>query len=537
MFRIVSASGHRKGDSSSHPTSKLFAAISAFAVVATGHALADPQMQAPAYVTSIDHDKYVVAVADGADKNPRLASGIVVDDDGHVLTSSAFIGKDEEQVWKVRLTGDAESLSANVVAIDHNIGVALLKVENADFGAHAVFSKEDLQPQRLVRSASISGENGISTSDGVIENTSLPPVKDDEAIRFLIHSAAIGSEGFGGALVNRCGELAGVNVVSPLLSERSARRMKVPEGSIYALDREPLLEFLIANDIRTDIASDRCPTQSEATKELVQKTEAERKKSADELEDAQQKLDDLKKQAEDAKEKARKAKAEAEARRKEAERIKEDADATQEEKEEAEQAADKAEEIAEEASIQISEYVTQVEKQTALIAELEGQIARAKKRLYYALAGGVGAVLLVGGILLLLLGKRGKKLKSTEEDLAYARDELSQSFPDIECRGADAQGAPHAFRITGSALLRSPQGLIIGRQPAAASIVLNHPEVSREHVRVTLKDNEVFLEDMDTTNGTKINDEPLISGNPIKLSNGDSLSIGPIAFAVRFIDE
>jgi len=494
--------------------------------------------EVPVYADDVDHSSYLVTVTLGDGEMARSAVGIVVDEKGRIITSSALIGRDSDQTWSVSKTGNAANVPAAVLSIDRELGVALLEPEGSPFSAHATFAREDVSTQSPIRSIAIDGAGNLIASEGVIINTSMPPIKQPP-VNYLLHSAPIASLGFGGAVVNRCGDLVGINVVSPLLSQNRARRLDVPDGDIYALDREPLLEFLIGNNIVTDINADRCLTHDDAVKNAVEeqaKSEAEAKKSADELEDAQQRLEELETEKQAAEDAALEAKREAERRRLEADRLKGDADATKEERDEADKAAEEAERLAAEASINISDYSKRIDKLTDMIERLEGEIAEGRKQLRYAIGGGVLAVLLIGALLSFWLLRRGAKLKSTAGNLAEAQQELRRTFPDVECRGEDAQKVPHAFRISGSALLRSPGGLVIGRQPATASIVLNHPEVSREHARVILRGGEVLIEDLDTTNGTKINGEVLISGKPVRLSDSDTLSIGSINFTVRFLD-
>ena len=74
-----------------------------------------------------------------------------------------------------------------------------------------------------------------------------------------------------------------------------------------------------------------------------------------------------------------------------------------------------------------------------------------------------------------------------------------------------------AFPLEGSPL-------IIGRDPMS-DIVLNDPEVSRQHVRLTRTTDGYQLEDLGSTNGTYVDGERL-SSEPHPLQPGQSISIG-----------
>ena len=82
---------------------------------------------------------------------------------------------------------------------------------------------------------------------------------------------------------------------------------------------------------------------------------------------------------------------------------------------------------------------------------------------------------------------------------------------------------PFVFRLTPGAIKT------VGRAPRA-DFVLDVPLVSRLHCRLTLQDNGVLVEDLDSTNGTFVN------GSRVRkslLASGDTLRVGRVEFAVR----
>jgi len=70
---------------------------------------------------------------------------------------------------------------------------------------------------------------------------------------------------------------------------------------------------------------------------------------------------------------------------------------------------------------------------------------------------------------------------------------------------------------------------IIGRH-AAANLQVNDPRVSVYHCCVMIRGNEVWVRDMDSTNGTTVNDEPLVGEK--RLTLGDRIQVGPAVFEV-----
>ena len=69
----------------------------------------------------------------------------------------------------------------------------------------------------------------------------------------------------------------------------------------------------------------------------------------------------------------------------------------------------------------------------------------------------------------------------------------------------------------------------IGRAPRA-DFVVDAPLVSRLHCRLTLQDDGVLVEDLESTNGTFVNGRRVRKG---LLASGDMLRVGRMEFAVR----
>ena len=77
---------------------------------------------------------------------------------------------------------------------------------------------------------------------------------------------------------------------------------------------------------------------------------------------------------------------------------------------------------------------------------------------------------------------------------------------------------------------RLPPGSVktVGRAPRAAFVV-DAALVSRLHCRLTAADESVDVVDLDSTNGTYINDQRVKSGC---IKNGDRLRIGRVEFTI-----
>ncbi len=102
------------------------------------------------------------------------------------------------------------------------------------------------------------------------------------------------------------------------------------------------------------------------------------------------------------------------------------------------------------------------------------------------------------------------------------------------------------FRIVGTATTVQAQvreAMVIGRSDMNSGF---RPEidlmpfdafnkgVSRRHALITVKNNRLFLRDLNSTNGTFINGAPCLSGQETRLRHGDELQLGHLRMQMTF---
>src|SRR5258708_9147880 len=75
---------------------------------------------------------------------------------------------------------------------------------------------------------------------------------------------------------------------------------------------------------------------------------------------------------------------------------------------------------------------------------------------------------------------------------------------------------------------------VIGRD-VGCTLRLNDPSVSRRHLRVIRRASEVFVEDLNSSNGTLLNGRALAA--PIRVVDGDRIALGTRELIVRVPDE
>ena len=99
------------------------------------------------------------------------------------------------------------------------------------------------------------------------------------------------------------------------------------------------------------------------------------------------------------------------------------------------------------------------------------------------------------------------------------------------------------FKINGPGLDRDEiivgrQGLRIGRS-GDNSLPLNHREISRQHMRISWREDDKYLvEDLNSSNGVWLNETRLMPRIPAELNIGDTIRVGPfILELVEFLYE
>lgn len=100
--------------------------------------------------------------------------------------------------------------------------------------------------------------------------------------------------------------------------------------------------------------------------------------------------------------------------------------------------------------------------------------------------------------------------------------------PGWSLEGADGLGNRIRLRLDLALLRASPLGVVIGRHPALAELVVDDASVSRRHCRLGLLDGQLCLEDLSSLNGTWLDDQPLARFRPSPILPGQQLGLGRV---------
>lgn len=100
--------------------------------------------------------------------------------------------------------------------------------------------------------------------------------------------------------------------------------------------------------------------------------------------------------------------------------------------------------------------------------------------------------------------------------------------PSVFLEGSDKKGNRFSVAVAADAM-DSPDGVVVGRNPYQSKVVIDHPEVSRRHLRLHYSGGRILVEDLGSTNKTKVGNAVLTPGVRAELRDGDTLHVGSLA--------
>lgn len=95
--------------------------------------------------------------------------------------------------------------------------------------------------------------------------------------------------------------------------------------------------------------------------------------------------------------------------------------------------------------------------------------------------------------------------------------------------------SPHFFLHGDNDIIKIENDLIIGRS-SKANFKIQDKLISSSHCQFIVKGIKVFVVDLESTNGTYINDKRIAPGSKIEIKPGDRLKIGPFTYFLKDTD-
>lgn len=482
----------------------------------------------------------------------RTGTGVIVGPET-VLADALVIGRGDR--FTVATTTGAE-ISATVAQSDPETGLTVLGVAGLEAPAITLAAREISQDEDRFVFGAIA--NPASAGPGVAFRFPMGSVSRitefeprggrETPLSLYEHNARITAGGFGGSLLNNCGELIGLNRPSPDAGGWFADALRDPDGLAYASRLTAIEEQLDQWRIEYRKAIDDCLSEAEAAAQQAEqrRIEAEQRsmeaeQAQTELEEARRREQELAEAAEAAREAGDESRAEAERAQREAEEATAAVAEAEARRAEAEEVAAAAREAAEAESLELEEELEQARAAAARATEEQARL-RAESTRNLLIASAVGAALLVLAVGFFVIRSR-RKNRQIEIERAKAQqvaDELDAArrhgeFPDCLFEGADDKGARVALKIPGSSLGASVEGVVIGRSPGSATFVIDSPSVSRVHCRLKVDRGSLYISDLGSTNGVVLNGGRLTAEDSRLLRPGDRIILGEVDLTFRYL--
>ncbi len=418
-------------------------------------------------------------------------SGMVINDSGDILTNyhviddsrrlfvvSAF--SNGRQVAQVRWASPAKDLAV-IRASGLGLPAAPLFTGEIEEGSSpTVFAMG--YPGAANRPGSPNLE--ASLTDGVLSH-SFPG--SDWRVVVLQHSAVVSGGSSGGPLFDDCGRVIGVNTQRPHVMTVSGRVLN-NSGINWASHIKEAISLLSNKGVRFTEDATPCVTAAggsdPATARAAEEATERASEATSKAESAQQGAQQAQQQAESATQTAQEAQARAEL------------------------------------ATQAAEEARQVGKMTNTLIAL------------------VAVVTLVA-LGLALRKPRQEIIRVTGQvagKIAAPLSRLAQSGlrkqPDIALTGFDTQGRPVTLRLSWADLDRQQGGFTVGRHPLLVDHVLDGKRLSKRHARFSGGSGSVFVEDLNSSNGTSVNGTACPPFQPVQIRPGDVVDVGDIALRV-----
>jgi hypothetical protein len=99
--------------------------------------------------------------------------------------------------------------------------------------------------------------------------------------------------------------------------------------------------------------------------------------------------------------------------------------------------------------------------------------------------------------------------------------------------GTDGAGMPVRLVFGETELQSAYLGITLGRHPALVERLIADPTVSARHCRLGLADGRPFIEDLNSLNGTVLEDALVPPFQPVPLEEGDTVILGKVQLQLR----
>ena len=402
-------------------------------------------------------------------------------------------------VSRVSLDITIDGKKATVVETYNKEGLALLSYPTGGLSP-ALFAKEAGQSRRIIH---LTNHTGDELSGTLLKSTTDKSSQIDMSISPALISFT------GSAVFNNCGEIIGIydsTKGSKVASAISLPLINSAIGSVsgiqYSLTNCPseVDKRAIEEEVRAT-ENARIEAVAEAKQQSMnEELRAAREKTAQQVKVAENDLAEADKKSRESLEEAQTALVLAQEQKATAE---------------AEKTATEAEKVATEEALRISE--------AAAVSAASEEAERNRKLL---IMGGIAiGLLLIAGIGIYYF--RSRRSSAADNDDLHEPKEGAVFSYDVLIRGAEV-----GIKVPAELIAR-PRGVVVGRSAIDSDFVIDSPELSRSHIRLSEKDGILYIEDLGSANGTILNGLKLPPANLVALHHGDELELAVSIFSVE----
>ena len=168
---------------------------------------------------------------------------------------------------------------------------------------------------------------------------------------------------------------------------------------------------------------------------------------------------------------------------------------------------------------------------------------KAVQRLQWGIVAGAGLVLLV--LLGWLLASRRKLVAALKNPrrIVQQMSRRTTKKEGIEAiakgpkqglvlAGFDSRGDRVHIELSPAQFASQRLGFSLGRHPDLVDEVVADENVSRRHLRIAAEDDQFYVEDLNSSNGTFLNEQRLSPFKPVRLDYGTKVALGDLVLVV-----
>lgn len=102
--------------------------------------------------------------------------------------------------------------------------------------------------------------------------------------------------------------------------------------------------------------------------------------------------------------------------------------------------------------------------------------------------------------------------------------------------GHDSRGHPLRLLIADPLLEHSYPGVSVGRHPALCELSIDDPGISHRHFRLSLSHGRLWVEDLNSLNGSQVDGLQLTPFQPVPLAPGQQLRAGRVTLKASRVE-